>query len=117
MNAPSENETWAIEAGDKVVQKKAYGGLGGLVPWERLVYCLWVADYGMRNAGDLDSARDVYPDFQSEARRIAEELSLRLTHEGFSLSQSALEREYFARFDLICNEIRSAEPITGANAG
>jgi hypothetical protein len=63
----------------------------------------------MRNAGDLDAAADIYAEFYSDARRIAEVLSLRLTHEAFSLPQSDLEREYFDRFESICNEIRDAE--------
>jgi hypothetical protein len=63
----------------------------------------------MRNAGDLDAAADVYAEFHSNARRIAEELSLGLTHQAFSLPQSDLEREYFDRFESICDEIRDAE--------
>lgn len=112
MAVPTDNETWVIEAGDAIIEKEARSGSRSLVPWERLVYCLWVADYGMRNAGDLGAAQDVCADFQSEARRIAEDLSLRLTREAFSLPRSALEKEYFIRFDQICHEIRNAEPAT-----
>ncbi len=83
MTVPTDNETWIIEAGDAVINKEAAGGSDSLGSWERLVYCLWVADYGMRNAGDLDAAQGVRADFQSEGRRLAEELSLRLTHERF----------------------------------
>jgi len=106
----TDNETWVIEAGDTVIQKEARGGIECLSPWERLVFCLWVADYGMRNAGDLDTAADVYPQFHLDAKGMAGMLSLRLTHEAFSLSQGDLEREYFARFESICDEIRAAEP-------
>jgi hypothetical protein len=106
----TDNEDWIVEAGDTVIQKKASCGIECLSPWEMLVYCLWVADYGMRNAGDLDTAADVYPPFQLDAKRTAETLSLRLTHEAFSLSQGDLEREYFDRFESICDEIRAAEP-------
>ncbi len=109
MGVPTDNETWVIETGDTVIRKKTRGGIECLSPWETLVYCLWVADYGMRNAGDLDAAADVYAEFHSNARRIAEVLSLRLTHEAFSLPQSDLEREYFDRFEPMCNEIRGAE--------
>jgi hypothetical protein len=106
----TDNENWIVEAGDTVIQKKARAGIECLSLWERLVYCLWVADYGMRNAGDLDTAADVYPQFHLDAQRMAETLSLRLTHEAFSLSQGDLEREYFDRFESICDEIRAAEP-------
>lgn len=109
MGVPTDNETWVIETGDRVIRKKASGGIECLSPWEMLVYCLWVADYGMRNAGDLDTAADVYPEFHLHARRIAEALSLRLTHEAFSLPRRDLEREYFDRFEAICNEIKYAE--------
>jgi hypothetical protein len=108
MAVPTDNETWVIETGDAVIRKEARGGLACLSPWETLVFCLWVADYGMRNAGDLDAAADVYADFHSNARRIAGTLSLRLTHEAFALPRRDLEREYFARFESICDEIRAA---------
>jgi hypothetical protein len=106
----TDNETWVIEAGDRVIQKKARAGVERLSPWEKLVYCLWVADYGMRNAGDLDTAAEVYPQFHLDAKRMAEALSLPISHEAFSLSQGDLEREYFDRFEAICIEIRAAEP-------
>jgi len=114
MNVPTNNGTWVIETGDTVIRKKARGGIACLSPWEMLVYCLWVADYGMRNAGDLDTAVDVYAEFHLNARRIAAVLSLPLTHEAFSMSQSDLEREYFGRFESICNEIRDAESRTSS---
>jgi len=110
MSTHTANETWVIDTGDAVISRKAHGGIECLSPWERLVYCLWVADYGMRNAGDLDTAADVYPQFHLNARRMAKTLALRLTHEAFSMSKRELEREYFERFESICDEIRAAEP-------
>ena len=115
MARPAENETWLIEAGDRVIEQEAHSSLGSLTTWERVVYSLWVADYGMRNAGDLDTAKDIFADFQSMARRSAEELSLSLTQEAFSLEPGSLEEEYFERFDAICDEIRNAEPNAEAN--
>jgi len=109
MNVHTENQTWVVEAG-AVISKMVGGGIEGLSSWEALVYCLWVADYGMRNAGDLDTAADVYPEFHLNARRMTERLSLRLTHQAFSLSKSEFEREYFDRFEAICDEIKAAEP-------
>lgn len=110
MAGPSDNETWLIETGDLVIRKKATFGAEGLLTWEVLVYCLWAADYGMRNAGDLDTAADVHPAFQEQARRIAEQLSLPMTHQAFSLSKDDLEMQYFERFELMCDEIKVARP-------
>ena len=108
MSVPSANETWIIEAGDAVIQKKAHEGVDGLAPLERLIYCLWVADYGMRNAGDLDTAHDLYADFQKEGAQLAKDLSLQATQEAFVLSKEDLQRQYFERFDGICDEIKHA---------
>lgn len=106
MSEPSDNETWIIDAGDTVIIKKAASGLTSLTSIERLIYCLWVADYGMRNAGDLEAAGDLYADFQAEGARLATELSLPFTRESFALSIHELESQYHERFDRICDEIR-----------
>ena len=110
MTRPSDNETWVIEEGARVIEKKARCGLENLTPWERLVYSLWVADYGMRNAGDLVTAKDIQADFQAMALQAAKALSLPLTRDAFSMEPAALEAEYFDRFDAICDEIKNAEP-------
>ena len=107
MSTPSDNETWILDAGDAVLEKKASSGVGSLSALERLIYCLWVADYGMRNAGDLSTACELYADFQREGARLAGELSLSFTHESFSLAVDALQGQYFQRFDRICNELQS----------
>jgi hypothetical protein len=104
----SNNETWLIEEGDRIVDKKAKVSLEGLSTWDRLVYALWVADYGMRNAGSLDTASDIRVDFQSIAFRAAEALALPSTMAVFSMDLATLEAAYFDRFDVICAEIRQA---------
>jgi hypothetical protein len=106
MNQGPDNETWVVETGDAIITKRA-GGVR-LSPVERLVYCLWVADYGMRNAGDLDTARDLYHDFQREAAELAGELGLLFTRQSFGLPAEVLQAEYFDRFDRICVEIQGA---------
>lgn len=98
-------ETWLIETGDQIIQKKAFGGLESLSSIEQLTYCLWVADYGMRNAGDLQTARDLYPNFQAEAAAIANELNFTHVAEAFALSLGDLESSYFSRFTDMCHEI------------
>ena len=115
MSAVSENEDWIVDRGALVVEKKAQSGPESLNEWERLVYCLWVADYMMRNAGDFANAVDMYPNFQRDAKRLAEQLALPLTCEAFALSRGTLEREYLDRFEAICDEIRRAEPNIGPN--
>ena len=109
MSAPTDNENWIVERGGEVVDKKAGVGLAALDDWEHLVYCLWLADYMMRNAGDFANAEALYPAFQAEAVARARKLGLRLTESAFALSERRLQDEYFDRFEAICNEIRKAE--------
>jgi hypothetical protein len=105
-----DNETWVIEVGDRIIRKKARAGYLSLTTWERLVYSLWVADYGMRNAGDLETAKDVFADFQSVALSASNELSLSVTRDAFALTPEALSDQYFDLFEAVCLEIRNAEP-------
>jgi len=108
VHTPSDNQTWLIDAGDAVIQKKATTGPESLSSWEKLIYCLWVADYGMRNAGDLETARNLYRDFQQDAARLSKELHLEFTHETFALDADVPPQQYFERFDRICNEVANA---------
>lgn len=71
-----------------------------------------MTDYMMRNAGDFANAEVMYPDFQSDAEEFAKRLGLAVTHETFSLSRRKLQRQYFARFEAMCDEIKSAETIS-----
>src|SRR5688572_3357169 len=112
MAAPTENETWLVEHGGNIVEKWAQTGDAGLNAWERLVYCLWIADCMMRNAGDFASAADLCPGFQSDAKDLSRKLSLSLTWEAFSLPQAQLQREYFGRFEAMCHEIRQIARYT-----
>jgi hypothetical protein len=62
----------------------------------------------MRNAGDLDTASDLYEDFQTEGARLAKELNLKKTEEALNLSKKQMQKEYFERFDGTCDELRGA---------
>jgi hypothetical protein len=101
-----ELETWIIESGDKVIEKKAAQGKQSLTQHEQLIYCVWVADYGMRNAGDLDTAVDLYPDFQREAALLAADLRLPCIRSAFELPTSELQKRYFDLFQAIVDELR-----------
>jgi hypothetical protein len=94
---PSNNEHWIVDAGAAVIEKKSATGAASLSLIERLVHCLWVADYGMRNAGDLTGGRQIHSQFQEDAARLSETLGLEFTHASFSLTPSVLQAEYFER--------------------
>jgi hypothetical protein len=108
MRSEDDNETWLIETGADVVEKKAAVGEGQLSQHERLIYCLWVADYGMRNAGDLETASDLDADFQVRGKQLAAELSLAATLAAFNLPTVTFQERYFELFDAVCDELRTA---------
>ena len=112
MSMTIDNQTWLIEAGDAIIKKEMRLGAASLTAIERLIHCLWVADYGMRNAGDLATAADVYPPFHKEALALAKSLALSATADAFSLPLDAFESSYYERFDSICDEIRTSETST-----
>jgi hypothetical protein len=110
MSSHTANQTWVVETGDRVIQKKAKAGVASLNDWERLVYCLWAADYMMRNAGNFANAADQYPMFRTDAAQIAARLGLAVACDTFSLSERKLQKEYFERFERVVEEIKNAEP-------
>jgi hypothetical protein len=101
----AERETWIVEVGGAVIEKEATHGAAALTPLDQLILCLWSADYGMRNAGDLETASDVHPGFQQEAASLAHELGMPRTQVAFSLPPAELEARYFVLLSGIIEEI------------
>ncbi len=103
-----DHETWLLDEGDQVIEQKAAEGYPSLTPRARLIYCLWVADYGMRNAGDLETAAGLCPAFLTDGKSAAQELGLSCVEAAFSMAPDDFERQYFDLFDDIVTEIRRA---------
>ena len=106
MSNAVDDETWLIDAGHLIIEKKRALGLEALTPRERLIQCFWVADYSMRNAGDLATARDLDPRFREDALATAMLLDLPCAASTFRLSDGELERRYFDLFAPLCAELR-----------
>ena len=106
MAIPSDNESWLIDFDAEVIERESKVGIEALTNKERLVYCLWIADYCMRNAGDLLQAHLLYSDWQSEGSKLAGELGLANTLKLFSLSRSVFEESYSVLFETVCDEIK-----------
>jgi hypothetical protein len=102
-----ENETWLIEVGDEVIVKESEQGRAALTEIERLIYCVWVADYSLRNAGDLLTADDLYAPYRDEGAQLAQALGLPIAKAVFGLPPKELEEGYFDLFNDICAELRS----------
>ena len=102
-----DNETWIIEIGNQILERKASSEVIVLSDIELLTYYFWVADYGMRNAGDLEVSYDLERSFHSDGLRIAESLQLSTIINLFSKKQKEFEELYFTIFDNICKELRT----------
>lgn len=104
--AAIDNQTWLIDLGHAIIEKKRAQGRDALTPRERLVHCFWIADYSMRNAGDLATARDLDPLYRADGAKAAAALDLPLSSAMFALSEGELERRFFDLFDGVCDELR-----------
>jgi hypothetical protein len=107
-----ENETWVVERGGQVVEKMADSAHPPLTDVERLIYCLWVADYGMRNAGDLETAEEIYPQFHVEGATLAHSLGLLKASSLFSLAAPELEKRYFELLTDVRLELHNADALS-----
>ncbi|WP_457585786.1 hypothetical protein [Ensifer canadensis] len=103
-----DGEAWLFDTGCIVIETKALVGYASLSPLERLIYCVWVADCGMRKAGDLKAAADLHPPFLEDAKAAALEVGLPHTTAAFSFPSDKLEERYFSLFEAIVAEIRVA---------
>ena len=101
-----DNGTWLIDSGHAIIERKAAVGVAALTPRERLVHCFWIADYSMRNAGDLAAARDLDGRYRADGLAAATALGLPHATAMFSLSEGELERRFFDLFDGVCDELR-----------
>lgn len=108
MDDADDNETWLLDEGDRVIERRAADGHSSPTARDSLIYCLWVADYGMRNAGDLEAAADVHPAFIADGLAAAQALSLPLATDAFSLPIAHFEERYFDLFDSLVTELRQA---------
>jgi len=102
----ADNQTWLVDLGHAIIEKRRAVGVDLLTPRERLIHAFWTADYSMRNAGDLATARDLDPLFLVDARAAAATLDLPEATAAFSLSEGEFERRYFELFDGLCGELR-----------
>lgn len=103
----ADHQTWLVDVGHALIEKKRSDGIDALTPRERLILCVWIADHSMRTEGDLTTARALDPAALVDARDAATILDLPRTAAAFGLTEGAFERCYFDLFDAICAELRA----------
>ncbi|MCE9635570.1 MAG: hypothetical protein K8T90_07690 [Planctomycetes bacterium] len=108
---PFDYESWLIDAAEPVLRRAVEVGALALTDWERALYCLWVADYSMRNAGDLGSAYDLASDFKTAGLAAARTTDLRAMTSLFALDDAEFERRYAGSFDDVCRELLAKQSL------
>lgn len=101
-------ETWLLEEGNRVIQKKSIWGLNSLTLVEQRIYSMWVVDYAVRNSGTLEPMRELYPDALHELGLFAASSNAvnLLALLNLSSDEKNFCSEYGERFDRACGDIR-----------
>ena len=102
-----DNESWVIEVGDDVINKKAAFGYANLADLEKAIYCLWVIDYSIRNSGTLMEI-ELFPPALEELAFIAnaEELIQISFWLKNPINEVAFCEQYYGQFDIVCGALR-----------
>lgn len=105
-----DNETWLIEIGDEIIEKKASLGYESLNKLEQSIYCFWVIDYAVRNSGSLEPIDEIYPSAMDELKNNAHsnKWSHLLKLLATSLDQESFCNDYYELFESACSDVRSA---------
>ncbi|CAN0643918.1 hypothetical protein [Burkholderia cepacia] len=101
-------ETWLIDEGDRVIQKRSLEGFDSLTLIERVVYSMWVIDYAVRNSSTLEPMRELYPDapHELEAFAASNNAANLLALLNLSSNEKRFCAEYQEPFDCACGDIR-----------
>ncbi|WP_086932991.1 hypothetical protein [Agarilytica rhodophyticola] len=105
-----DNETWILEVGDDIIEKKTKSSYESLTLLEQSIYCLWVIDYAVRNAGSLDPIEDLHPSAIDELIANAKAQGWKKIAHLIHCSEEEEEDDFCDRycqdFDESCNELR-----------
>ncbi|MFN8609757.1 MAG: hypothetical protein U0931_19615 [Vulcanimicrobiota bacterium] len=101
-------ESWLLDEGERVAELKAAHGLEQLSKLDLLLYCLWVGDYSLRNAGDLEAGEQLLPGWLPRLVELARELGLDGVASFFEKLPAAGSDAfdlYWDHFDQLCQEV------------
>ncbi|MGF6348390.1 hypothetical protein [Variovorax sp. W2I14] len=103
-------ETWLLEAGDAIIEKRAAQGEASLSPSEHAIYCMWALDYAVRNAGSLDALEDVHETAIAELADFARAHKIDMLSTLLDMTadedEEAFVDAYYEQFDTACTELR-----------
>lgn len=101
-------ETWLLEAGDEIIEKRTEQGEASLSPPEHAIYCMWALDYAVRNAGSLDALEDVHETAIEDLAAFArtQKIGVLSALLDMAADEEAFIDAYYVQFDAACTELR-----------
>lgn len=104
-----ELETWLLDVGDTIIDKKAKSSYESLRPIEQAIYCMWVVDYAVRNSGTFGPIEDIHPASLVELAEFSTRNNL--VHLSALIADSDDEEffceSYYQRFDEACGDLKT----------
>ena len=103
-----ETETWLIEEGDRIIQKKSREGFDSLSSLEKAIYDFWVIDYAVRNSGTLQPIRELSEISISRLKEFAKNNNCHHIVSMLELTkdENVFCNTYYQNFDNTCQDIR-----------
>ena len=103
-----DNETWLIEEGKRIVEKKSHEGFESLSSLEKAIYDFWVIDYAVRNSGTLEPIRELSENSISRLKEFAENNSCNYLYSMLKLAkdEKTFCNTYYQNFNNACKDLR-----------
>lgn len=104
----TDNETWLIDEGNRIILKKSSEGFDSLLSLEKAIYHLWVVDYAVRNSGTLAPILELNKDSVSQLSSFARNNGCRRLYTMMELAKDEKNfcNNYYRNFDDACADLR-----------
>ena len=104
----TDNETWLINEGDRIIVKKSSEGFDFLSSLDKAIYHLWVIDYAVRNSGTLAPMRELNEDSISQLSSFAKNNGCDHIYAMMELAKDEKDfcNNYYRNFDNACKDLR-----------
>jgi len=101
-------ETWLLDVGDTIIQRKAETGYESLSSTEKAIYCFWVVDYAIRNSGTLEPMTELHASSLDELNVFASSASCKnLSTLLVELNTCGISDSYYSAFSKVCSELEA----------
>jgi hypothetical protein len=103
-----DNETWLIEEGKRIIEKKSREDFDSLSSLEKAISDFWVIDYAGRNSGTLEPIRELSENSISKLKEFAKNNNCRHLYSMLKLAkdENTFCNTYYQNFTNACKDLR-----------